>query len=604
MRLLSLSLARLLLLWLLSSYFKMSNCYVINNRTRFHQLSLPRWLHGLALGVITVAATVMPVKAAEKIYFIYTPISLSLRVNSLNTFAQDGEVNKDLGFYLNLVGASEQAQIKFRATLNKPAKLDPILVSRFFNSQIGEDLLTRFGYMMEIQGGRNGKYALRGAMVLAAFDEEGLSLINFFRKLPTNMQIDLRKILTLAKFTEKVVKATKVFSEEEIPRLSEMEAAAAKPVNFDNLPDLRQKGSFGVEQQRWTLIDNRRNRSFYVDVYKPRRWRGDRTPVVIFSHGLSSKPEDFARGGRFLASHGYVVAAPQHIGSDYQHTQAFLKGLSREVFLTDEFIDRPLDISYVIDELERRNQTEFDGQLALDKVGVFGHSFGGYTALAVAGATIDFEHLEQECRVGQGRANVALLLQCRALDLERKPYNLRDERVVAVLAHNPVNRSIFGPKGLSQIKIPVLLGAGSYDPATPFIFEQLGSFTWLTTPDKYLVLQEGEAHVDLSRMDAGVSEMIASVDKFNLPEPQLLHTYSQATKLAFAEVYVANNADYRPYLQSSYLTYLSQGQEFKTYLISNASSEKLTQAIEQFQREEEIEKLIQALERFQREEDL
>ena len=581
----------------------MTNYDFINHQTRSPQLSLSRWLQSLTLGVITVAVTMMPVKAAEKIYFIYTPINESLRIDSLDLFAREGTVNKQLGFYFNIGGVNDQEKMKFREVLIKPAPLKPMLVSRFFNSKIGEGLLSRVGNYIEIQGGRNGKYALRAAMVQAAFDSEGLSLINFFRNLPTNMEIDLRKVKRTAQLTEKVVKATKVFSEEIIPRLSEMEAAATEPVNFEKLPDLRQKGSFDVEQKRWTLTDKSRNRTFYVNVYLPQRWREGGTPVIVLSHGLSSKPEEFADIGEHLASYGYVVAMPQHIGSDAQQTQAFLQGLSRQIFLTEEFIDRPLDISYVIDQLEQRNLREFDGQLILDRVGVFGHSFGGYTALAVAGATIDFENLETECRVGRGRINTALLLQCRALELEHKTYNFRDERVVAVVAHNPVNSSIFGPNGLSQIQIPVLMGAGSYDPATPFVWEQLRSFTWLTTPNKYLVLQQGQAHVDISQLDAGASELIDSIDRLTLPEPQLLQESGNATILAFAEVHVANNADYLPFMQASYLIHLSQGQEFKSYLISNASSEQLNQEIDQFVRDEKIEKLYQAIERFNREED-
>ena len=564
----------------------MINYQYTKNQTNSHHSSLPRWFQSIALGAISVASLAMPVKAQKTLYFVFPPLKESLRVESLETFSQEGTVNKDLAFYLNLAGASEEARIKFRKALNIPSPVEPLLVSRFFNSQIGEDILNRAGQYIQIEGGRNGKYALRGALVTAAFDEEGLSLINLFRKLPTNIQFDLPQILKTAKNTKIVVRATKLFSEEVIPNLSAAEAAEAEPVDFANLPNLRQRGTFGVEQKRWTLIDRDRNRTFYVDVYKPQRSRGEEIPVVIISHGLGSKPEDFAEISPHLASHGYLVVLPQHIGSDSQHQQAFLRGLSREVFLTDEFINRPLDISYVIDTLERRNRDEFDGRLALDKVGVFGHSFGGYTALAVGGATIDFDYLEQRCAPDLGRTNTALLLQCRALDLERKDYNFRDERVVAVLGHNPVNRAIFGPEGLSQIQIPVLMGAGSYDPATPFIFEQLGSFTWLTTPDKYLLLQEGQAHVDISAIDGGLSEVIESIDELTIPETQLLNDYTNATILAFSEVYLANNEDYRPFMQSSYLDYLSEGQDFKTFLITEASSEKLVEAIDQFNREE------------------
>lgn len=44
--------------------------------------------------------------------------------------------------------------------------------------------------------------------------------------------------------------------------------------------------------------------------------------------------------------------------------------------------------------MERRNKTEYEQRLKLNKVGVLGHSFGGYTALAVAGATWDFDNIK------------------------------------------------------------------------------------------------------------------------------------------------------------------------------------------------------------------
>ena len=567
----------------------MNNHQHTKNHTNSPKLSLSRSLQSLALGAITVASMAIPVKAQQTLYFVFPPLKESLKVESLDTFAQDGTINQDLGFYLKLAKADEEARLKFREALNLTSTVEPRLIARFFNSELGASILDLAGNFIQIEGGRNGKFALRGALVTAAFDEEGLSPINFFRKLPTNIQFDLPKMLELSKLGKIAVKATKVFSEEVIPNLSAAEAEASEPVDFANLPDLRQRGDYGVEKKRWRLTDRERNfRKFYVDIYKPQRWREGKTPVIIISHGLSSKPEHFAEDAQHLASHGYVVVLPQHIGSDEQQLQAFLKGRSRQVFLSDEFINRPLDISYVIDRLEQTNLEQFEGRLALDQVGVFGHSFGGYTALAVAGATIDFDNLEQECAALITRINTALRLQCRALNLERKDYNFRDERVVAVLGHNPVNRSIFGPEGMGKIQIPVLMGAGSYDPATPFVFEQLSSFTWLNSTNKYLGMQEGQAHVDVSAMDGGISEVIESVEEISVPETQLLDDYSNATTLAFFEVYVANNEDYLPFMQSSYLQYLSEGQEFKTYLISEASSDKLVEAIEQFNREEGI----------------
>ena len=47
-------------------------------------------------------------------------------------------------------------------------------------------------------------------------------------------------------------------------------------------------------------------------------------------------------------------------------------------------------------------------------------------------------------------------------------------------------------------------------------------------------------------------------------------------------MHLLGNEDYRPYLQSAYADYLSQGQEFKNFLITNASTKGLEEAIAQF----------------------
>ncbi|MEA5532919.1 alpha/beta hydrolase [Crocosphaera sp. XPORK-15E] len=536
----------------------------------------------LLLSILAILLTILPVKAAEKIYLIYGSLNLSVKVNSLEKFAREGIIDDNLEFYLNMAGVDEEQKANFRQALIKVSPVSPVQLSRFFNTEIGEEILKLFGNYVAIQGGRNGKYALRGAMVQAAFDPEGLTLINFLKKLPTNMQIDIESSLTLSEAIETVIKATDFFTEE-IAILSNLEAKRSAQIYFSQLPDITKSGQFEISpKQTWSLTDKKRNRRFYVDIYRPKKLRQDKIPVIIFSHGLASRPEDFLKEANYLASYGFIVVIPQHPGSDYQQIQNLLEGYRREVFEVNEFVNRPQDISYVIDQLERRNKVDFEGKLDLKNVGVVGHSFGGYTALAIAGATIDFDNLKQECNQELSYLNTSLLLQCRALKLERKDYNFRDERVTAILAVNPVNSSIFGQKGLSKIQIPVFIGAGTYDPATPAIFEQVRSFPWFTTPHKYLVLIEGQAHLDFSNLDAGITNLIASVPNLTLPSPELLSQYNNALTLAFFETYIAKNSDFAPYLQAIYTQYLSQREPFKAYLITQKSSEALKQSILRF----------------------
>ena len=59
-------------------------------------------------------------------------------------------------------------------------------------------------------------------------------------------------------------------------------------------------------------------------------------------------------------------------------------------------INRPEDIRYILDHLAdlETQSPELDGMLDLKKIGVAGHSFGAYTTLAVAGATVNLPHAQ------------------------------------------------------------------------------------------------------------------------------------------------------------------------------------------------------------------
>lgn len=530
----------------------------------------------LGLGTTCAIASALPAQAAEKIYFTYGSFSFSLRVSSLKAFAKEGEVRPDLRFYLGLV--DEKQQNIFKNALEEKANIDPVLLWRFFNTSVGEKILDRFGRTLSIERTSTGKFAIRAALVQAALDPEGLTLLNFLEKFPTDIQVDLNRGLEVAKEVERFIQATESI-ESEMRNISARQIRMQPRRDFARFPDLREKWKMGLVTKRWELEDPSRKRQFFALVYQPQSWRKGKTPVIIFSHGLASKPEDFGQIGEYLASYGYVVVIPQHPGSDYIHVQDFIGGYERELFETQEFIDRPKDISFVIDELERRNDSEFGGRLNLESVGVAGHSFGGYTALAVGGATIDPANLERECERRIWRINLSLLLQCQALELPNQEYSFKDPRVGAVFAINPVNSAIFGQKGLSQISLPVMLGSGSYDPATPIVYEQSRSFLWLTTPNKYLAILEGQAHVDVSRLDPGIRELISSVPGLTLADSQLLNEYTNALLLAFFEVHLLDNKTYKPYLEASYAKYISQ-EPFRLLTIDGSSSEQLAKVLE------------------------
>jgi predicted dienelactone hydrolase len=546
------------------------------------KLKLPSFLKGIvpkfSLGILSGILTALPSLAAENIHITYGSIKLSVRVESLIKYAETGVANKNLSFYLGFV--DESGQQGFREALNQKTQVDAVLLSRLLNTAIGEDILRRLGTVINIPWGIDGKFAIRGGLVQSAFEPEGLSLLGFFQKFPTDMQLNLNRALLVAQRVDKTIQATEA-TIEEIKQLSAREAKSEEPVNFAQLPDLSKPGEYGFVEETITLTDPKRNRKFRVLLYKPQRFKLGKTPVIVVSHGLASRPEDFADNAQHLASHGFLVALPQHPGSDLQQAKDLIEGFSREVFQLNEFIDRPADISYVLDYLEQQNQAVYGGRLNLTEVGVVGHSFGGYGALAVAGATIDFNYLEQECDLTIPRLNTSLLLQCRALDLPRQEYNFRDQRVAAVMAVNPVNSSIFGPEGLSKISLPIMMVAGTYDPATPAIYEQFRSFPWLSAQNKYLALVEGQAHVNFSNLDPGIQETVESISNLTLASPQILQRYGGSFLMPFFGFYVENDPIYQPYINSiaSYSEHLSEGQEFKIFLVTQQSADALKQTV-------------------------
>ncbi len=538
------------------------------------------------VGIFTSILCSLPVRSAERIIFTFGLLKLSVPVSSLENYAKDGTIDPDLNPYLKDFSTKDKEE--FRTLLTTQLPLNPVMTSRFLNSDIGEEILVNLGKAVTIEGGINGKYALRGAIVQSAFDKGGFTLLGFLQKFPTNIEFSGEYLLGLYQQKSFIDRASQMLSEKFI-EFSALEAKSDLPqVDFSKLKDLRQLGKYSYSKEIWQLNDTKRNRQFYVLVFKPKDSPEVKTPVVVISHGLSSKPEDFSDIAEHLASYGYVVALPQHPGSDDKYLEDMLSGYHRNVFDFNEFVNRPLDISYVIDELERRNQKEFGGKLNLSQVGAIGHSFGGYTVLALAGATIDFNKLAKDCGKPYTILNAALLLECRALDLPHQEYHLQDKRIASVIGLNPVNRSLFGPTGLANVTIPVLLVSGSHDRITPAVFEQGASFLWLGSSKKYWMMEQGGTHVDFSKLDSGITSSIEEIGILEVPDSASIDKEFNAFALAFNEVYTSGNNKYLPYLQSSYGFYISKkkGPEFR--ILSEKSQDKIIEAILKFRKNNNI----------------
>jgi predicted dienelactone hydrolase len=390
-------------------------------------------------------------------------------------------------------------------------------------------------------------------LILAAADREGLTLLNVIKKFPTDaIRVDIERGLQMAQELSRLVKQgqrTNKWLRQEA--LTQANAEAALP---PDLADLRLPGNFTAEKRILNLTDAGRKRSFPVDLYLPiapvAPSAAGPAPLVVISHGLGSDRATFAYLAKHLVSHGFAIAVMEHPGSSAAQIQSLLNGRADEVADPNEFVDRPLDVTYLLDTLAQ--DPTLKSRLTVQGVTVIGQSFGGYTALALGGAQLDPKTIAQDCAKLEQTWNVSLFLQCQIRRVQPLPTSLRDPRVKAVMAINPIASAVFG-SGMTQLQVPTLIVAGDTDTIAPALSEQVIPFSKIGAASRYLAIMHSGTHFSTID-DTGSSDSVALPPIVIGPDLAQARRYVNALALAFVR-----NPNPNPYLTSRYSQFLSQG---------------------------------------------
>ena len=96
--------------------------------------------------------------------------------------------------------------------------------------------------------------------------------------------------------------------------------------------------------------------------------------LIVLSHGSGGSPWPYSDLAQHLVAAGFTVAIPEHAGDNW-HDMGKVGPPSWKL--------RPLEVSRAIDAVGR--DTRFAALLDLTRVGMYGMSAGGHTALALAG---------------------------------------------------------------------------------------------------------------------------------------------------------------------------------------------------------------------------
>ncbi|MFO0755098.1 MAG: dienelactone hydrolase family protein [Byssovorax sp.] len=271
--------------------------------------------------------------------------------------------------------------------------------------------------------------------------------------------------------------------------------------------------------------------------------RGAPHPVVIFSHGFGGVRFQSIYLTEYLASHGFVVAAPDHVGNTF-HEQvdkaSAISGIEAARL-------RPIDVSRTLDALLDRSALPsglLSGQADPSRVGIAGHSFGGFTAFRIAGATLDVKTLAAQC---EGPSPSAICDGYGQGPLP--PVSARDDRFIAAIPQAPGIASIFGPEGFGAIAVPTMIQGGLLDETMPFATEQAAPFAELTVP-AYLVGIDRGGHFTFSNMCDLLDLLSLDLDAFddgcgaaNIPASEA-HPAINRFATAFALVTIAGDTTF------------------------------------------------------------
>ncbi len=201
----------------------------------------------------------------------------------------------------------------------------------------------------------------------------------------------------------------------------------------------------------------------------------DKLPLLIYSHGSGGLNFISAFITEHLASEGFIVIAANHTGNT-----AIDNFVNAMVSQDQNDMNRPADITAEIDGMLARSadaNDPFHNKVDADRIGLFGHSYGGYTALAtVGGHSTSLGSTVPDKRI---KATIGLA-----------PYTLR-----------------LTPAELAAVDVPTMMLVGTKDITTPAATNAEVAFQSISGRPSVLVEMTDAAHQSFTDVCAYLDEI-------------------------------------------------------------------------------------------------
>jgi len=178
-----------------------------------------------------------------------------------------------------------------------------------------------------------------------------------------------------------------------------------------------------------------------------------RFPLIVLSHGSGGNNASLAWLAVPLAARGAIVIAASHPGSTTGDS-------SPKTDLTLQITDLSFMLTHYL-QAPRWQQT-----IDAEKIGAIGHSKGGYSVLALAGARTNRQQMSHYCQAMPQMPDCQFYyrdgVRLENTNDQRLAASYRDPRVKWVIALDPGMSYVLTRSSLDTIKIPLLTIAADY----------------------------------------------------------------------------------------------------------------------------------------------